>query len=106
LFQIVPRGSFEIQDEYMTLSKNERQQNTKLRDRVENERVQYMDMVEFKKNEDILMGGEVMFRHLESNSYLTTSSKCSQFRTDSFRLELSSQLNSAMIFKILPCHTY
>ncbi len=35
-----------------------------------------------------------------------SSDKCSRFRNDAFLVELSEELCSAMIFKILPCFSY
>lgn len=63
-------------------------------------------MIQNKMNEPILLGAEVIFKHIESESYLISSENCSLSRADSFRLELSSELCSAMIFKILPCNTF
>jgi inositol 1,4,5-triphosphate receptor type 1/inositol 1,4,5-triphosphate receptor type 3 len=63
-------------------------------------------MIQTKMNEDILFGAEVIFKHVESETYLMCSDQCSDFRTDSFKLELSAQLRSSVIFKIQPFHNY
>lgn len=57
-------------------------------------------------NEEVLFGAEVIFKHIESDAYLVCSDQCSDYRTDSFKLELSDQFSSHMIFKIQPFHSF
>lgn len=77
-----------------------------MRQRLKTEIDQYFIMIQTKMNEDILFGSEIIFKHVESDTYLMCSDQCSDFRTDAFKLELSTSLSSAVIFKIIPFHSY
>ena len=41
-----------------------------------------------KLKEEVLLGSEIILKHLESGYYLVGSDDCSDTRTDSFKLKL------------------
>lgn len=105
LFQVLPRGSFEIHDEFQ-------KETTTLKDkdilslRLKTEADQYKLVMSHKMNEEIIFGSEVLFKHIDSDQYLLGSYKCSEFSTDAFKLELTKYFSSLGIFKIQPYHSY
>ncbi|KAM3147677.1 hypothetical protein pb186bvf_000005 [Paramecium bursaria] len=93
LFQILPRGSFEIHDEY------EKLKTEGLSQRLQSEKEQYNNIVKNKLKEEVLLGSEIILKHLESGYYLVGSDDCSDTRTDSFKLKLQENLSSQIIFR-------
>lgn len=78
LFEILPRGSFEMNDEYLKYKSKE------LEIRALSEQDQFEKLIEIKKNEEVLFGQEVVFRHFDSKQYLTGSSDCNEYSADAF----------------------
>ncbi|CAD8049274.1 unnamed protein product [Paramecium sonneborni] len=92
IFQILPRGSFEIHDEYL----KGMDKSPSLQQRMKSEKEQYFNMIDNKMNEE----------HVESGQYLACSEECSDSRSDSFGLRLQQFLSSRIIFKMEPSKSY
>ncbi|CAD8133692.1 unnamed protein product [Paramecium octaurelia] len=92
IFQILPRGSFEIHDEYL----KGMDKSPSLQQRMKSEKEQYFNMIDNKMNEE----------HVESGQYLACSEECSDSRSDSFGLKLQQFLSSRIIFKMEPSKSY
>lgn len=84
IFQILPRGSFEIHDEYL----KGMDKSPSLQQRMKSEKEQYFNMIDNKMNEEVYFSSEVIFQHVESGQYLACSEECSDSRSDSFGLKL------------------
>ncbi|CAD8065958.1 unnamed protein product [Paramecium primaurelia] len=104
LFTILPRGTFELHDEYLKEKKN--QTVDALKSRVQTEASQYYTIIQSRMHEEILLGAEVVFKHVDSQRYLFGSYDCSEVAMDAFKLKLSPQLSSHTIFKLAPYQTY
>lgn len=91
LFQVLPRGSFEIHDEYHKSSESSKEV---LELRLRTEADQYKLVIQNKMNEEVLFGAEIVLKHVDSEYYLVGSYNCSEFCTDAFKLELSPYLSS------------
>ncbi|CAD8078308.1 unnamed protein product [Paramecium sonneborni] len=104
LFTILPRGTFELHDEYLKEKKN--QTVDALKSRVQTEASQYYTTIQSRMHEEILFGAEVVFKHQDSERYLFGSYVCSEVAMDAFKLKLSPQLSSHTIFKLAPYQTY
>ncbi|CAK78094.1 unnamed protein product (macronuclear) [Paramecium tetraurelia] len=104
LFTILPRGTFELHDEYLKEKKN--QTVDALKSRVSTEASQYYTIIQSRMHEEILLGAEVVFKHVDSQRYLFGSYDCSEVAMDAFKLKLSPQLSSHTIFKLAPYQTY
>ncbi|CAD8053653.1 unnamed protein product [Paramecium sonneborni] len=102
LFQLLPRGSFEIHDEYYKM----KAKNKGLLYRVKSEKEQYLAMIENKMNEELYFGAEAIFKHIESGYYLVSSDECSDQRSDSFKIKLQPYLSSNIIFKLEACKSH
>lgn len=57
-------------------------------------------------NEHILFGDDVIFKHVDSGTYLSGSVRCSDGGLGSFKVELSESLSSMLVFKLLPFRSY
>lgn len=67
---------------------------------------QYLSIVQSKINEEVLFGQEIVFKHVDSEEFLSGSYTCSEFSTDAFKVELQSIISSDSLFKLKPFNTY
>ncbi|KAM3129578.1 hypothetical protein pb186bvf_018329 [Paramecium bursaria] len=101
LFQILPRGTFEIHDEFLKHGFT-----AGLEQRMKTEQEQYDLIIQSRMNEDIIFGAEVIFRHLDSGYWLQGSYQCSEFAIDAFKLMIVDQLNTQILFRLMPHQKY
>ncbi|CAD8193240.1 unnamed protein product [Paramecium pentaurelia] len=104
LFQVLPKGSFEIHDEFM---KSHKKANQDLLDqRLKTELNQYFSFVETKMDEEVLFGQEIVLKHYDSEYFLVGSYKCSEQSMEAFQVSLSSKPSSQALFRIEAYQTY
>lgn len=100
LFQVLPRGTFEIHDEFQKT----RDENAK--QRMKTEQDQFKMQVAIRMEEEVVFGAEVVLLHLDSQCYLQGSYECSEYATDAFKVQLGAALSSEILFRLLPYQSF
>ena len=59
-----------------------------------------------KKGEDICFGAEVVFKHIDSEHYICGSHDCAKSGVGAFKIFLSPNLSSDIVFTLLSNRTY
>ena len=103
LFQILPKSSFDINDE---MNKASVDKQAGLRGRAKTEREQFEAIVAKKKGEDIYFGAQVVFKHIDSGYYICGSEDCARSGVGAFKIFLSPHLSSDIVFTLLSNRTY
>lgn len=62
--------------------------------------------IESKKNTVITFGTSVIFKHIDSESYISGTIRPSAGSNGAFTVEVSNNLSESLIFKLLPYRSF
>lgn len=88
------------------MNKTSKDKQNSLQGRAKTEREQFEDIVMKKKGEDIYFGAEVVFKHIDSEHYICGSHDCAKSGVGAFKIFLSPNLSSEIVFTLLSNRTY
>ena len=74
----------------------------KAKERAEKEDKINKELIRSKHGQMVTYGSEIQFMHKDSNYFLMSMNECSQTQQIGYRVEISNEYNSKMIFSLLP----
>jgi hypothetical protein len=74
----------------------------KAKERAEKEDKLNKELIRSKQGQFVTYGSEIQFMHKDSGYFLTSRNECSQTQQIGYKVEVSNEYNSKMIFTLLP----
>lgn len=98
-FMVLPSANFEMHDEIV---KNQVQEEelAGYQSRLDTEKKLFEANIENSKDQPVKFGSEIVFKHIDSGSYLSGCFECSEGGTGKFKVVLSEVLNSLIVFRL------
>lgn len=104
LFEVLPKGSFEINDEMNSQKVEAKKAESAPRAKTEEE--QFKAIVREKRGKNISFGDKVIFRHFDSQYYIYGSFDCATSGIGAFKIDLKKELSEKIIFQLVAHRTY